>query len=179
MFFLFPIFSMNSSALRLSFLHLYYYLLRSAFQMDKFNLLVRTLFQSSLLLYWSFLSIVSAGCKVKKLFETTKPFVKTFLLFSSRPWCLPWFKLLSLPYLSALLNLPDNRATNSKLYSQYLQWTLSFLAAAKVNFTFNNPTLFWNILDYYFSILFALSPFPVIHFPSKAAAKKYLLSEPS
>ena len=50
LFYLFPIFSMNSSALRLSFLLFYHYLLRSVFQSDKFNLVVRTLFSLSSLL---------------------------------------------------------------------------------------------------------------------------------
>ena len=51
LFYLFPIFSMNSSAFRLSFLLFYYYLLRSVFHSDKFNLfnLELFLFASTLL----------------------------------------------------------------------------------------------------------------------------------
>jgi hypothetical protein len=62
-------------------------------------------------------SIVSAGCKVKKLFEYTKAFFKTFILFFFLLLlsAVVYFSLLF--FLSMPLNLPENRLPNSKLYS--------------------------------------------------------------
>jgi len=53
--------------------------------------------------------------------------------------------------LSILLNLPDNRTANSKLYSQLCQWTLSFLAAAKVNFNSKIPKISENLFKINFN----------------------------